>query len=384
MSQTRISLAALQRSCAARPLNQLFLPLSLAPQDLGRLDPLIPAWRLDTDEFLFREGERLSALYVLQTGSLELHVEDSGGRRKVMGFYFPGDVLGADALRNGRHGAACIALEAASVSVVPVYRLEEICALVPNLGEQIRSLMRGDIDHEHRRLLRLGDLNEEQRLATVLLSLSRRQDRFGRSRTRLNLPMTRHQMAAYLGSSPASLGRAVAKLRDAGLLSVQGRAIHLLDIPCLTDLSGEEPLSAPHMIISTGGPAPSAGAVFASPAHPPAAEQELPQPSTLGQAVCHGLDTFAGCAMATAAVAIAVFYAHSDDSLQPELLRAFYGAFTAGVLCFGAARILELLGLAYSHARKAHPAAPPPPKRESQTAPGASHRVGSIATQRHL
>lgn len=367
MSHTQLSVDALQRSCAARPLEQLCLPLSLAPEDLRSFEALIPTWRLEADEFLYRSAERLSALYVVHTGSLELHVEDPGGGRTVKGFYFPGEVLGADALHSGRHCADCIALEPSSVGVVPVYRLEEICALVPNLGRQLEGLMKGDVAPGHQALLCRRELGEEQRLAAVLLALSRRQAGPGCSPTRLKLPMTRCQMATYLGVSAASLGRTLAKLRDAGLLSVEGRTIHLLDIPRLTGISGEDPPAAPVI----------------RPTLRPEAESTGPPRTTPGELICRGLDTAAGCALAAAAVAISAFYWYVDESLDALLLRAFYAAFVASVVCFGTARILELLALAYPRAAKTQFAPTDPAKRGSPGARGPVRTVGQIATERH-
>ena len=60
-----------------------------------------------------------------------------------------------------------------------------------------------------------------------------------------------------------------------------------------------------------------------------------------------GLDVVGLCSLFSAALSIAAYFWFGPDVLKALFLHAFFPAFTGGVIAFGAARALELLGLAY-------------------------------------
>jgi len=175
MSHVPVRLAELRRACAGRTLAQLCLPRALAEEDLQQIDGSVPSWLLEKNEILCHADARLSAFYLVRSGSLQAHLDGPTGVRRVLGFYLPGEAAGLDALQNGQHKTECVALEASTVCTIPSYRLEELCALMPGLRHQMIRFMSKAVCSEHRPLLSLRRLDEEQRLASFLLNLQQRQ-----------------------------------------------------------------------------------------------------------------------------------------------------------------------------------------------------------------
>src|SRR5262249_61648793 len=50
--------------------------------------------RVEAKEFLFAEGDAMSHVYKIETGALALYKVLADGRRQVMGFAYPGDIVG--------------------------------------------------------------------------------------------------------------------------------------------------------------------------------------------------------------------------------------------------------------------------------------------------
>ena len=71
------------------------------------------------------------------------------------------------------------------------------------------------------------------RLAAYLIVLSEEQN----SRVRVNLPISKGQLASLLGTIPETLSRIFAKMSAQDLITVQGRQIRLLDRPGLAEVS---------------------------------------------------------------------------------------------------------------------------------------------------
>jgi CRP/FNR family transcriptional regulator len=53
-----------------------------------------PLRRVEVREFLFTEGDASTHLYRIETGALALHKVLADGRRQIMGFVYPGDLIG--------------------------------------------------------------------------------------------------------------------------------------------------------------------------------------------------------------------------------------------------------------------------------------------------
>jgi CRP-like cAMP-binding protein len=84
-----------------------------------------PLCRVEAKEFLFAEGDTSTHLYRIETGALALHKTLADGRRQVMGFAYPGDLIG---LGDGRALNECAGYQAhtsalpASLDATPVGR----------------------------------------------------------------------------------------------------------------------------------------------------------------------------------------------------------------------------------------------------------------------
>lgn len=238
MLSAQTKLSEVGRSCSTCKLGPLCLPGGLDADDLRLLDAAVGSHVLQRHDILYRSGARLKSVYIVRSGSVEVHVADPTGREQVVGFYLPGDLVGLDGLQSGRHTTSSSALETTNICAIPYARLDELCSRMPKLNHQFTRLMSKEISSEHQLVLLLGQLDMEQRLAAFLLDLSRRWGDLGYSRTCFRLAMTRDQLASYLGSATESVSRALARLRSAGVVDVEGKEIRITDVPRLTELSG--------------------------------------------------------------------------------------------------------------------------------------------------
>lgn len=100
------------------------------------------------------------------------------------------------------------------------------------------------------------------------------------------------------------------------------------------------------------------------------------------------LDAAGLCAILGAALAIAAFYWFGDDGLKARFLHAFFPIFTSGVVCFGAARTIELLGMVYapepeqnSAAADTQSAGSPKKMGQDEGDPESARADGSVVTR---
>ncbi len=225
--------------CEACALYRLCLPLGLHRDDLVVLDQLVKrrqSYKRKQD--LFTTNDTFSALYVVRSGSFKTTISTSNGREQVTGFYFPGEFIGLDAIHMPSYQSNAIALESSSVCALPFDNLQQVGERLPRLQIQLLTRLSRELAGDKSFMLLLGKKTAEEKLATYLISLSKRfQDR-GFSAQDFRLTMSRNDIANHLGLAVETISRVLTKFQGLGLVVINGKDISLKDITKMEALCG--------------------------------------------------------------------------------------------------------------------------------------------------
>lgn len=182
---------------------------------------------LRSGQVLVREGEPRHHSYTVKRGALRQSRLLSDGRRLVAGFLMPGDYVGFSASGNYRH-----AIEAVVDSELCVLGLEQLRDGVfaqPTLGHELLDRAIAELDSTRDKLMALARMTPLERVAGFLLDMARRRKREGADERMVILPMSRGDIADYLGLTVETVSRSFTKLRVQGLISTDDpQRVHLL------------------------------------------------------------------------------------------------------------------------------------------------------------
>jgi CRP/FNR family transcriptional regulator len=112
---------------------------------------------------------------------------------------------------------------------VPLAQLEHVAEQVPGLQRQLLRIIGQGINRDQGHIEMLGRRNAHERMAIFLHQISARYQALGRSGERFLLPMSREDIASYLGLVIETVSRTLGKMQDEGLIAVNGREITVLD-----------------------------------------------------------------------------------------------------------------------------------------------------------
>jgi CRP/FNR family transcriptional regulator len=228
--QKVISFETIRVACKNCTLSTLCLPMGLDTEDVERLDDIVRHGKpLHRGDHLFRSGERFRSLYVVKTGSVKTYAPSEEGGEQVLGFHLPGEIIGLDAIDTEVHACSARVLETSAICELPFSRLEDLSTTIPSLQHQLYRLLSKEISHDTEMLLLLGKRNAEERLATFLLSMSKRLHQRGLSATDFHLSMSRHEIGNYLGLAVETVSRLFTRFQEEGLLKVDRKHIQLID-----------------------------------------------------------------------------------------------------------------------------------------------------------
>ena len=230
MTNAPIDLLSLRRGCASCTLQQLCLPAGIGLQELQQLEDIVKRKRpVESGERLFRQGDSMGAVFVARDGAFKTVLVTDSGEEQVIGFHLPGELVGLDALGTGEHRCEAVALTRANVCEVPFGDLASVAARIPGLQRQLMRVIGQSVgrDQDHREILVRRQANE--RIALFLHGLSERLRTIGEPHEVIRLPMSREDIARYLGLALETVSRGFTRLQEDGLIAVHGRRVELLD-----------------------------------------------------------------------------------------------------------------------------------------------------------
>lgn len=208
--------------CVQRPV---CLPAVLDDQALSRFEVTIEQpGPMHAGQVLARAGTPARAIYALQCGAIKTLNRDVRGLEQVVAFHVPGTVLGLTDEPNAVWSCTHVALEETWVCRIPRQVLDK------TLQRRLAELTRANLQREYEFQLKLADRSATQRLASFLLKLLQIYKKPGKTSPRnFRLPMSRLDMASYLGLTQAALRQGFSELDVGGWVKAQGRNVEIRD-----------------------------------------------------------------------------------------------------------------------------------------------------------
>ncbi len=205
----------------------------LTIEELERLAAIISVRRLAREEVLFLEGDPAQGFYLLLSGRVRLYKAGPDGREQTLHLVAAGQSFAEAAIfRGDRFPANCIALLDSQVAFVPKSQFLQILAESPTISLKMIGSLAGFLREFIQIIEGLALKEVSARLAGYLLNLQQQSDS-----TTLTLPMSKTELSRQLGTVSETISRNLRKLKELGLIEVEGRQIKVLDSVGLAEIA---------------------------------------------------------------------------------------------------------------------------------------------------
>ena len=181
---------------------------------------------------IYGENEPAEYLYKLVSGTVRTSKILNDGRRQIGEFYLPGDMFGLEA--GGEHAFSAEAITDAKVIVVKRSAVEALAARDNAVARQLWAMTSRELQRMQEHILLLIKTAQE-RVAGFLLEMAERV----KSTTEIELPMSRQDIADYLGLTIETVSRTLTLLEDNATIALpSSRRIVLRNRAALHRLNG--------------------------------------------------------------------------------------------------------------------------------------------------
>lgn len=214
-----------------------------SPNELSVLDGIKTYRNFAPGQEIVAAGEETDFLGSVVEGVVSLSKTMADGRRQMVGLMFASDFVGRPMNPIASYDA--VAVTPVRLCLFTRARFERLLRETPTLEKRLLEMALDELDAARDWMLLLGRKTAREKIASFLVILARRAAALTGAAAddglKLQLPLTREQMADYLGLTIETVSRQITALRKAGVIQLDdARQVTVLDYAALLDLASED------------------------------------------------------------------------------------------------------------------------------------------------
>jgi CRP/FNR family transcriptional regulator, anaerobic regulatory protein len=213
--------------CNECSIRRLSLCAALGETELRELAHQSRQIHFAPGETVFAQEEMTTSFYNLQEGIMRLYKLLADGRRQIIGFALPGDFLGLAA--SSRHNFSADAIGHVGLCQFSRSAFARFSEDKTDLLQRINELAIRELSRAQDHMVLLGRRSAEEKVATFLIRWRRRIALVNGPSPAVPLPMSRQDIADYLGLTIETVSRTFTRFEREGVIDIMPGYIRLLN-----------------------------------------------------------------------------------------------------------------------------------------------------------
>jgi len=206
---------------------------NLPPADLKHIAAIAVDKWYAKGRTIFLEGDQGLGFYVVAAGRVKIFKVSADGKEQILHIYGAGHPFGEVPVFSGESFPAnAEALAESHLLYFPKAAFVDLISRYPSLCLNMLAVLSKRLRQFTLQVENLSLKEVPGRLASYLLYLAEEAE----NPAVVELPISKGQLASLLGTIPETLSRIFARMRDSGLIAVDGRRVVLLDMAGLEAL----------------------------------------------------------------------------------------------------------------------------------------------------
>lgn len=199
----------------------------LEEEQMDEVMALIHSRSYKKGEDIYQTGNASDALYIVRRGRVKIYRISESGKEQILRILNPGDFTGELALFNESvHDAFASALVDTDICMIKRNDLQNLLLKYPNISMKILSELSHRLAQSETQTTRATE-RVELRIALFLVESM---DHNSKTNV-ITLPMSKKDLASYLGTTPETISRKLLEFEDAGLIKqLSNKSIKIIDV----------------------------------------------------------------------------------------------------------------------------------------------------------
>jgi len=179
---------------------------------------------------IFFQGNPPMGLYCVASGKIKVTRTGNDGKESIIRIAGAGDVLGHRSLfSKENYEASATVLEDATICFIDKVYIYSAMTENPTIALNLVEKLSKDMGSAEKRYSSMYQKNARERLADLLLQFSKEYGEQERGRIKLNIRLSRDEMASMVGSAHETVIRLLSEFKDEQILDLEGKIIFIKD-----------------------------------------------------------------------------------------------------------------------------------------------------------
>jgi CRP/FNR family transcriptional regulator len=229
--------------CSDCPIRHRAVCARCETEELSQLEQIKYYRSFQAGQTIIWSGDRMEFVGSVVSGIATLTQTLEDGRRQMVGLLLPSDFVG----RPGRPTAA-FDVVATTDLVMCCFRkkpFEDMMSTTPHIAQRLLEMTLDELDAAREWMLLLGRKTAREKIASLISMIARRDAALHKRRAKgvlsVDLPLTREEMADYLGLTLETVSRQMSALKRDGVIVLEGnRHVSIPDVDLLLEAAGDD------------------------------------------------------------------------------------------------------------------------------------------------
>lgn len=200
----------------------------LEDEQMKEITRTIQAVRYNKGDYIYHAGDQSDSLYIVNQGRIRVYRLSDNGKEQVVRFLLPGDFTGELALFNETtYDAFAEAMTETKVCMIKRSDFQDLLMKYPTISLKVLAEFSSRLSQSEKQTARFATEKVDTRVALFLAECIEQ----GKEEKDILLPMSRKDLASYLGTTPETISRKFAELEAKGLITQKGnKRIRIIDL----------------------------------------------------------------------------------------------------------------------------------------------------------
>lgn len=181
-------------------------------------------------QIIITEGNKGDSMFVIKSGKVKIYKTSLDGREMILDIKGPGSFFGEVVLFNGLNYPATVeAIENSEIVIIKSIDIENIIMNNSKIALEMIMVLNKRLFEAQKKLKNMAFNDTYVRAAQLILTLGDKYSTKVEDGLKLELSLTREELASLVGTSRETISRALSQFNKEGAISMKGRKIVITD-----------------------------------------------------------------------------------------------------------------------------------------------------------
>ncbi len=200
---------------------------SLDYDDMVEISKMIVHRDFKKGEFLCREGDKFSTLFIVNQGKVKLSKHNREGKEQILNIISEGNMFGEYYLFSDYepYNFSAIALSDGKTCMLSKKDMDYLFRKHPDINRKVVTELSNKLVKTEKLAQNLSTINTDSKVAYVLTELAKEYGKDVQGVIQMRIPLTREEMASYAGVTRETMSRKLNAFERSGWIEIKGNRV---------------------------------------------------------------------------------------------------------------------------------------------------------------